>query len=159
MPAYDPRSLKGIGVTYAMSAMGADHTAGNALETAKAIDPRGRDGQVASSFKLQVRAAILDSLGVCLFVRPAFVKDPSLAAQLLNGRYGWNWDYRDVQRMGIDCLTAEREFGEAAGISETDNDVPEFMRLEPLPPHNTVFDLSREEMSKIWDTVLPDDIF
>jgi len=159
MPAYDPRSLKGIGVTYAMSAMGADHTAGNALETAKAIDPRGRDGQVASSFKLQVRAAILDSLGVCLFIRPAFVKDPSLAAQLLNGRYGWNWEYQDVQRMGIDCLTAEREFGEAAGIGETDNDVPEFMRSEPLPPHNTVFDLSREEMSKIWDTVLPDDIF
>ncbi|MBU8913635.1 MAG: hypothetical protein KOO61_06390 [Spirochaetales bacterium] len=159
MPAYDPRSLKGIGVTYAMSAMGADHTAGNALETAKAIDPRGREGQVPSSFKLQVRGAILDSLGVCLFIRPAFVKDPSLAAQLLNGRYGWNWEYRDVQRMGIDCLTAEREFGEAAGISETDNDVPEFMRSEPLPPHNTVFDLSREEMSKIWDTVLPDDIF
>ena len=159
MPAYDPRSLKGIGVTYAMSAMGADHTAGNALETAKSIDPRGVDGQVESSYRLQVRGAILDSLGICLFVRPAFVKNPSLAAQLLNGRYGWNWEYRDVQRMGIECLTVEREFGEAAGISGSDNDVPEFMRLEPLPPHNTVFDISREEMSKIWDTVLPDDIF
>ena len=40
VPAYDPRSLKGIGVTYAMSAMGGDHTAGNALETAKSQDPQ-----------------------------------------------------------------------------------------------------------------------
>jgi aldehyde:ferredoxin oxidoreductase len=159
LPAYDPRSLKGIGVTYAMSAMGADHTAGNALETAKRIDPRGRDGQVASSYRLQVRGAILDSFGVCLFIRPAFVKNPELAAQLVNGRYGWRWKYADVQRMGIECLAAERNFNEAAGITSGANDVPEFMRSEPLPPHNTVFDLDREEMHTIWETELPDDIF
>ena len=35
IPAYDPRSLKGNGVTYVTSPMGADHTAGNALETVK----------------------------------------------------------------------------------------------------------------------------
>jgi len=159
LPAYDPRSLKGIGVTYAMSAMGADHTAGNALETAKRIDPRGRDGQVESSYRLQVRGAILDSLGVCLFLRPAFVADPSIPARLLNGRFGWKWEYKDVQQMGIECLDAERRFNEAAGITDADCDVPEFMRREPLPPFNTVFDLTREEMQKMWETRLPVDVF
>jgi aldehyde:ferredoxin oxidoreductase len=159
MPAYDPRSLKGIGVTYAMSAMGADHTAGNALETAKRIDPRGTDGQVESSYRLQVRGAILDSYGVCLFIRPAFVANPELAAELVNGRYGWEWTYSDVQKMGIQCLRAEKEFNEAAGIRDVDCDVPEFMRREPLPPHNTVFDIPREEMNAMWETVLPVDIF
>ena len=159
MPAYDPRSLKGIGVTYAMSAMGADHTAGNALETAKRINPRGTEGQVESSYRLQVRGAILDSFGVCLFFRPVFVANPSLAAELLNGRYGWEWTYEDVQRMGIECLHAERRFNEAAGITAHHCDIPEFMRREPLPPHNTVFDIPREEMNRIWETKLPTDAF
>jgi aldehyde:ferredoxin oxidoreductase len=159
MPAYDPRSLKGIGVTYAMSPMGADHTAGNALETARNHDPLSREGQVEISFRLQIRGAILDSLGVCLFIRPAFVKDPSLAARLLNARYGWKWTYRDVRKMGLDCLHTESEFNRLAGVSEAQCDLPEFMRTEPLPPHDSVFDIPKEEMDNIWSVQLPEDIF
>ena len=159
IPAYDPRSLKGIGVTYAMSPMGGDHTAGNALETAKTVDPQARTGQVAVSLRLQIRAAILDSLGVCLFIRPAFVKDPSLSARLLNARYGWQWTFRDVRSMGLECLRAEQEFNTRAGVTEAACDVPEFMRREPLPPHNTVFDVDREEMRRIWEIQLPEDVF
>jgi aldehyde:ferredoxin oxidoreductase len=159
MPAYDPRSLKGIGVTYAMSPMGADHTAGNALETARSHDPLSLEGQVEISFRLQIRGAILDSLGVCLFIRPAFVKDPSLAARLLNARYGWKWSYTDVRNMGLDCLGVEREFNRLAGVSDAQCDVPEFMRIEPLPPHDSVFDIPKEDMDKIWTVQLPEDVF
>jgi aldehyde:ferredoxin oxidoreductase len=159
IPAYDPRSLKGIGVTYAMSPMGADHTAGNALETARSHDPLSREGQVEISLRLQIRGAILDSLGVCLFIRPAFVKDPSLAARLLNARYGWNWTYRDVRNMGLECLRVEREFNRLAGVSDGQCDIPEFMRTEPLPPHDSVFDIPKEDMDKIWTVQLPEDVF
>jgi aldehyde:ferredoxin oxidoreductase len=159
MPAYDPRALKGIGVTYTMSPMGADHTAGNALETAKSHDPLSREGQVEISYRLQIRGAILDSLGVCLFIRPAFVKDPSLAARLLNSRYGWKWTYRDVRNMGLDCLHTESEFNRLAGVSEAQCDVPEFMRTEPLPPHDSLFDVPKEEMDRIWSVHLPEDMF
>jgi aldehyde:ferredoxin oxidoreductase len=150
IPAYDPRSLKGIGVTYVTSPMGADHTAGNALELASSMDPRGTEGQVEASRRLQLRATILDSLGVCLFVRPAFVKKPDLFAELLNARHGFNLTYEDVQQMGIKCLETEREFNTLAGIDMDHCDVPEFMRYEPLPPHNTVFDISKAEMKRIW---------
>ncbi len=159
MPAYDPRSLKGIGVTYAMSPMGADHTAGNALETTGRIDPVGTEGHIESSYRLQVRGAILDSLGVCLFIRPAFVENPGLAAELLNGRYGWNWRYSDVQRMGIQCLNDERDFNDRAGVSDRLTDVPEFLREEALPPLNTVYDITREQLDSIWQTRLPVDVF
>lgn len=159
MPAYDPRSLKGIGVTYVMSPMGADHTAGNALETAGSQDPLSREGQVEISFKLQIRGAILDSLGLCLFVRPAFVKDPSLPARLINARYGLNWSYPDVRNMGLECLKAEREFNRLAGSSEDLCDVPEFMRTEKLPPFDSVFDIPKAEMEKIWTVQLPEDEF
>lgn len=150
IPAYDPRSLKGIGVTYVTSPMGADHTAGNALEMASLMDPKGTDGQVEASKRLQLRGVILDSLGVCLFIRPAFVKKPDLIAKLLNARYGWDFNFDDVQKMGIQCLNTEEKFNARAGIGMGNCDLPEFMRDEPLPPHNTVFDISNSEMSTIW---------
>jgi aldehyde:ferredoxin oxidoreductase len=159
IPGYDPRSLKGIGVTYATSPMGADHTAGNALEMAKSLDQKKKDGQVEASRRLQVRGAILDSLGVCLFIRPAFVKDPSLPARLLDARYGWTWTYADVRRMGIECLETERDFNRRAGLLDDLADVPEFMRTEALPPFNTVFDVPLSDMKRIWDVQLPENVF
>jgi len=159
MPAYDPRSLKGIGVTYATSPQGADHTAGNALEMAKALDQKKPEGQVAISLRLQVRAALLDSLGVCLFIRPAFVKNPGLLPRLLNARFGWSLTYEDVRKMGLDCLAMERDFNRLAGVPDERCDVPEFMRTEPLPPYDTVFDVPREEMQRIWDVQLPAGVF
>ena len=50
--------------------------------------------------------------------------------------------------------SSEREFNKRAGLSTDQCDVPEFMRYEPLPPHNTVFDISKTEMDRIW-TVAP----
>lgn len=159
IPGYDPRALKGNGVTYVTSPMGADHTAGNAFETARTLDPIGKEGQVEVSRRLQIRAAILDTMGLCLFTRPPFVKRPELFAQLLNGRYGWGVSYEDVQKMGIDVLETEREFNRRAGVSETFFDIPEFMREDPLPPRDSVFDLSLEEMERIWNVALPRNIF
>jgi aldehyde:ferredoxin oxidoreductase len=159
IPAYDPRALKGNGVTYVTSPMGADHTAGNALETAKAVDPLGIKGQVENSKRLQIRGAILDTMGLCLFTRPPFVKKPELFASFLKGRYGWDLTFKDVQKMGTDVLETEREFNARAGVSEEFFDVPEFMREEPLPPRNAVYDIPMEEMRRIWQVEPPKDAF
>ncbi len=159
IPAYDPRSLKGNGVTYITSPMGADHTAGNALETAKTVDPLGTKGQVETSRRLQIRAAILDTMGLCLFTRPAFVKRPDLFALILKGRYGWDYTYAHVQRMGIETLETEREFNRRAGVSEEFFDIPEFMREDPLPPHNSTFDLDMKELTRIWEIKIDSNTF
>jgi aldehyde:ferredoxin oxidoreductase len=151
MPAYDPRALKGIGVTYVMSPMGADHTAGNAFETMKTINPLGIEKQVESSRKLQIRAAILDTLGVCLFIRTAFVANPNIVPSALKGRYGWELTVEDVNKLGVEVLEAEREFNQKAGRSEDFCRMPEFMQEEPLPPNNTVFDIPFEQMKEIWN--------
>jgi aldehyde:ferredoxin oxidoreductase len=157
--AYDPRALKGNGVTYVTSPMGADHTAGNALETVKMVNPLGIENQVESSRKLQIRAAILDTMGLCLFTRPPFTKNPDLFLPLLKGRYGWEWTYADVQKMGLDVLETEREFNRRSGAGEEFNDMPEFMREEPLPPMNSVYDVPMEEMQRIWEVKIPDNVF
>jgi aldehyde:ferredoxin oxidoreductase len=150
IPAYDLRALKGNGVTYVTSPMGADHTAGNALEMVKVLNPLGLEGQVENSRRLQIRGAILDTMGLCLFTRPPFVKKPELFASFLKGRYGWDVTYDDVQKMGVDALETEREFNRQAGVSEEFFDVPEFMREEPLPPKNSVYDIPMKEMQRIW---------
>jgi len=159
IPGYDPRALKGNGVTYITSPMGADHTAGNAFETAKSVNPIGKENQVENSRRLQIRAAILDTMGLCLFTRPPFVKKPELFSLFLKGRYGWDLTYEGVQKIGIDTLETEREFNRRAGVSEKFYDVPEFLREEPLPPRNSVFDISMEEMEQIWDVEIPKDVF
>ena len=159
IPGYDPRALKGNGVTYFTSPMGADHTAGNAFGTAGEINPLSGKGQIENSKKLQLRAALLDTLGLCLFVRPPFVKHPEFYISLLKGRYGWQLDLNEVKNIAEEVLRTEREFNKKAGVSEEFCSFPEFMTEESLPPNNTVFDMSREEMKKIWDVKISIDEF
>jgi aldehyde:ferredoxin oxidoreductase len=159
IPGYDPRALKGNGVTYVTSPMGADHTAGNAFETLKTLDPLKPAGQVAASRRLQVRAALLDTLGLCLFVRPPFVKKPEMFANLLNGRYGWDMTVRDVLSLAHEVIMTEREFNRRAGASEEFHPMPEFMQDEPLPPNGVVFDVPMAEMQALWEGYEPTDEF
>ncbi|HTU01041.1 MAG TPA: hypothetical protein VMG58_04460, partial [Candidatus Sulfotelmatobacter sp.] len=87
------------------------------------------------------------------------VKQPDLIPRLLNARYGWSLTFADVRNMGLECLRMEREFNRRAGVPDELCDVPEFMRSEPLSPHNTVFDVPREQMARIWDVELPAGVF
>ena len=150
MPAYDPRALKGNGVTYASSPMGADHTAGNAFGARNEVDPLGTEGQRELSLKLQLGAAMLDTTGVCLFARPPVYGDPQLMVDLINGRFGWGWSVADLEEMQKAVLKMEMAFNEQAGHTAVDARMPEYMTREPLPPHNTVFDVPDSEMDAVF---------
>jgi aldehyde:ferredoxin oxidoreductase len=47
-------------------------------------------------------------------------------------------------------LKKERAFNEAAGIGKAADRVPEFMKLEPLPPHNQVFDVPDSALDSVY---------
>ncbi|MCR4429650.1 MAG: hypothetical protein NUV45_01370 [Tepidanaerobacteraceae bacterium] len=147
-PGYDPRALKGNGVLYATSPMGADHTAGNAFGSRNEVDPLGRDKQGELSNNLQKKMTTLDSLGFCIFARGPLFKDPSTMSSMINFLLGVNISANDVWDIGINTLKIEREFNLKAGISPAQDKLPEFCYVEPLPPTNSVFDLTPEEMSK-----------
>jgi len=153
MPGYDPRSLKGNGVTYATSPQGADHTAGNAFGARKEVNPLGVEGQKELSLKLQIISAMLDSTGLCLFARPPVIADPQLMADMINGIYGWDSDKDDLDRMYRDVLRNELEFNRRAGITSADYRIPEYMREEPLAPHNAIFDVPDSELDAVFDTL------
>ncbi len=159
VPAYDPRAIKGIGITYATSTMGADHTMGyaiasNLLNVGGSVDPLSNEGQVELSRNLQIATAAIDSTGMCLFIAFAALDDetclPALV-DLINARFGITLTGDDVITLGKHILKTEKGFNEAAGFTNADDRLPEFFSLEPLPPHNVVWDISGEEIDSFWN--------
>jgi aldehyde:ferredoxin oxidoreductase len=159
IPAYDPRAIKGIGITYATSTQGADHTMGytiatNILGVGGNIDPLSKEGQVELSRNLQIATAAIDSTGMCLFIAFAALDDetclPALI-DLLNGRYGIALTGDDVTNLGKSILKTEHAFNQAAGFTNQDDRLPEFFSLEPVPPHNVIWDFTGEEIDTFWD--------
>ena len=159
IPAYDPRAVKGMAITYATTPMGGDHTAGyavtaNILGVGGNVDPLGKDGQIELSRNLQIATAAIDSTGMCLFVAFAALDDaeclPALI-DLINARYGINLTGDDVTNLGKSILKTERAFNQAAGLNNADDRLPEFFYSEPLPPHNTVVDFTPEEIDSFWN--------
>lgn len=149
LAAYDPRGLKGTGVTYATSPMGADHTCGNTLGD-PSVDPHLPKGQAALSGMAQGGCAMLDCLGLCLFAGMALPPPdgPQVVAELLEALYGESWTGEKVFGLGLETLGRERTFNKTAGFTLADDDLPAFMRTEPLAPHNSVFDVPKEEMEE-----------
>ncbi len=146
--AYDPRAIKGTGVTYATSPQGGDHTCG--LTIRAKVDHLDPKGQVAVSRSSQYNMAGYDSLGACIFAGFGFGADPEVIPALLNARYGWDVDKKILQEMGRECVLLEREFNRLAGFTPADDRLPEWMYAEPLPPHNVVFDVPAQEMDEIF---------
>lgn len=158
MPAYEPRAVKGIGVTYMTSPMGADHTAGytiapEILSVGGKVDPLSPEGKAELSRNFQAATAFIDSSGYCLFIAFAILDIASGfegMVETCNAVLGTNWTTDDVGKIGLEILRAERNFNEAAGFTSKDDRPPEFMRYEPLPPHNRVFDVPDEVLDSVW---------
>lgn len=153
MPAYDPRAAKGVGVTYATTPMGADHTAGyaicqNMLKCGGDVNPLGKDGQIEISRDLQIATAAIDSTGFCLFVAFAVLDTPDavqVMCDLIAAKTGKPMTPADFVALGQAVLHDEYAFNAAAGFTKADDALPEFFG-EPLPPHNTVWDFTVDEI-------------
>lgn len=159
IPAYDPRAIKGMAITYATTPMGADHTSGyavtaNILGVGGNVDPLTKEGQVELSRNLQIATAAIDSTGMCLFIAFAALDDPNCLPaliDLINARFGIGLTGDDVTNLGKSILKTERAFNQAAGFNNADDRLPEFFYTEPLPPHNLVVDFTGEEIDSFWD--------
>lgn len=145
---YDPRALKGNGVTYSMSTMGGDHTAGNCFGSRSTVDPLGTEKQGDLSRTLQIQIGTLDCIGLCMFARGPLFAEPNLLAEIVNTKCGSSYDKDTIWNLAIDTLKLEREFNINAGLSPAYDKLPEYLYDEPLSPTNAVFDLSHEEMKK-----------
>ncbi len=164
MPAYDPRAIKGIGVTYATSTMGADHTSGyavatNVLGVGGSVDPLKAEGQCVLSKGLQeATAGLFDSTGLCVFLAFACLDQPaSLASipEMIGALYGREMSVADGVALGARVLETERHFNKQAGFTAKDDRLPEFFSKETLPPHEALWDVPDEELNQVcgWSPV------
>ena len=154
--AYDPRAMLGLGVTFATSPMGADHTAGNLVGAylEQMLDPLNPEGQVETSRFLQIAMAAFDTMGQCFMANVALLSPESLAAfgKVVEAKLGIQLEPEEFPfGLGTRVLKAEREFNRKAGFTQEDDRLPKFYYEEPLPPHNTVFVISNEELDGVFD--------
>jgi aldehyde:ferredoxin oxidoreductase len=157
MPAYEPRAIKGIGMTYAISTMGADHTSGytiapEILGVSGKVDQFDVDkAELVRNF--QYATAFIDMSGHCLFIAFAILDIASGFEGLVeevNGVLGTNWTTDDVGRVGKEILDKELAFNRAAGFTPAHDRVPEFMKHEKLPPHDVVWDVPDSTLDAVF---------
>jgi aldehyde:ferredoxin oxidoreductase len=151
IPAHDPRVCKPVGVTYATSPMGADHTAG--LDYSK--NPMAKETAVTKSKQSQIRMAAIDTVGYCLLAMPS--KEYAILpiiAKLLGARYGNALTDQDILQIGERTLKEELAFNLKAGVDTRHDRLPRFLKTESLPPQNMVFDVPRNEIERIWEDLL-----
>jgi aldehyde:ferredoxin oxidoreductase len=149
MSSYEPRAIKGTGVTYATSPQGADHTAGLTIRAKiNHLDPTI---QVPVSRSGQINNAGYDTLGVCSFASFGYAVVPETIPALLNARYDWDAPADILQVLGRQTLSLEREFNRRAGFTRADDRIPEWMTREALPPNNSVFDVSNEDLDSVFN--------
>ncbi len=149
MSAYEPRAIKGTGVTYATSPQGADHTAG--LTIRAKIDHLDPAVQINVSRSAQINMAGYDTLGACVFAGFGFAAAPETIRDLLNARYDWQVGADILQVLGKETLKLEREFNLGAGFTSVHDRIPEWMTRQPLPPHQAVFDVSENELDEFFN--------
>jgi aldehyde:ferredoxin oxidoreductase len=159
MPAYDPRAVQGIGVTYATSPMGADHTAGyavaqNVLKVGGDVNALKPEGQVELSRNLQIATAAIDSTGMCLFIAFAILDQPDTFQALLdmlNAFFGLNLTGDGVTDLGKKVLKMERDFNKQAGFTPQHDRLPSYFKTEKFPPHNVTFGVKDEDLDKVFN--------
>jgi aldehyde:ferredoxin oxidoreductase len=108
--AYDPRAMKGNGVTYATCPMGADHTAGNVIGEYMEgkLDALKPDGQMEASRNMQIALAAVDCTGLRLFASfPLKTPEGGEAfLKAMNARFGTSMGPESVPELGTRVIRA-----------------------------------------------------
>jgi len=124
-PAYDPRSLKGMALSYAVSTRGADHlrTTSYAYEM-KGILDKDDVGEEKVRFLVDVENlfSIHDSMILCRFGR--FVYEWDFTIDILNSLTGYGYTRESLTEIANDIHRMIRIFNLKAGMTPKDDYLP-----------------------------------
>ncbi|MEN8129181.1 MAG: aldehyde ferredoxin oxidoreductase family protein [Pseudomonadota bacterium] len=132
-PAYDPRGIQGMGLTYATSNRGACHlrsytVASEVLGIPEKTDPLTTDGKAALVKAFQDATAAVDSSGLCLFTTFAWTLDdfhPQIDAACQG-----DWSLDRLTEVGERIWNMERQFNLDAGFTGKDDTLPKRLLKE-----------------------------
>jgi len=138
LPAYDPRGVQGMGLSYATSNRGACHVRSYLIATEilgvnVKRDPSATDGKAAVVKDFQDFTAVIDSTGLCLFLSLAEGYGPDDVVPLLEVATGESFTKEDIMLAGERIWNLERLYNLKAGLTKADDTLPPRFLKEPMP--------------------------
>jgi aldehyde:ferredoxin oxidoreductase len=135
LPGYEPRSLQAMALGLAVNARGADHNRSGAYEADLSGDLDRFDGgaaHVAAAVDTEDRAAVMDSMILCKFLRGVFTDPFTEWARLLAMVTGWDLDADELRETARRIVRAKRAFNVREGATAADDTLPARMLETPL---------------------------
>ena len=135
LPGYEPRTLHAMALGLAVNARGADHNRSGAYEADLSGDLdrlAGGDAHVAAAIETEDRAAVMDSMILCKFLRGVFDEPWPEWAALLRPVTGWDMDEEELRRSARRIVVGKRLFNLREGWTRAEDRLPERFLTEPL---------------------------
>jgi aldehyde:ferredoxin oxidoreductase len=135
IPGYEPRALQTMGLGFAVGARGADHNRSNAYEHdfSHTTDRRSLTAEgVELAVESEDRAAIMDSLILCKFLRKTLDDFLADAAEMLRLVAGWEMQPEELQDGARRIVNAKRVFNQRAGWTIAEDTLPPRMLQQAL---------------------------
>jgi aldehyde:ferredoxin oxidoreductase len=135
IPGYDPRGLQTMALGFAVGTRGADHNRSGAYEVdfSQAVDRRNVGPEAAAlAVETEDKAALMDSLIFCKFLRGVFEDFFAESAEILRAVTGWDVTADDLRQTARRIVTAKKRFNIAAGWTPAEDTLPARMLNQPL---------------------------
>ncbi|QRP50188.1 aldehyde ferredoxin oxidoreductase family protein [Amycolatopsis sp. FDAARGOS 1241] len=135
LPGYEPRSLQSMALGLAVNARGADHNRSGAYEADLSGAVNRFDGgaaHVTAAVGTEDRAAVMDSMILCKFLRGVFEDPFTEWARLLSLVTGWAVDAEELQATARRIVRAKRAFNQREGATAADDTLPARLLATPL---------------------------
>ena len=136
IPGYEPRALQTMALGFAVGARGADHNRSGAYEVdfSDKVDRRHATlDSVRHAIDTEDRAALMDSLILCKFLRGVFTDFYAESAAMLRAVTGWDVTPGELRDTARRIIAAKREFNLRAGWTPQEDTLPERFLNTPLP--------------------------
>jgi aldehyde:ferredoxin oxidoreductase len=151
IPGYDPRGLQTMALGFAVGSRGADHNRSGAYEVdfSEAVD-RCDVGPEAAMLAVETedKAALMDSLILCKFLRGVFADFFADAAEMLRLVTGWDVTAAELRHTAARIVEAKKRFNIGAGWTPAEDTLPERLMSESLPDDARA-QLSQEQLSTL----------
>src|SRR3954471_14540513 len=118
IPGYEPRALQTMALGFAVGARGADHNRSGAYEVdfSDQVDRRRVTvDAVPLAIETEDKAALMDSLIICKFLRGVFDDFHAEAAEMLRCVTGWDVSGAELRETAKRIVGAKRQFNVLAG--------------------------------------------
>jgi aldehyde:ferredoxin oxidoreductase len=151
IPGYEPRALQTMALGFAVGARGADHNRSGAYEVdfSDKVDRRNVTlDAVRHAIDTEDKAALMDSMIVCKFLRGVFEDFHAEAADMLRSVTGWDVTADELRETARRIVSAKRQFNLLAGWTQAEDTLPERFLNTPLP-NDPAASLSRERLDDL----------